>query len=1055
MRKLGLFLLITLSALCGAAAQSGHVTGSITGPDGGVLPGCVVTVDGGRASAVSDINGNYSIAVNSNGSLTFSLLGMIPQSIRVQGRSVIDVELVVDAQTIAAVSVYGTSISQHAISGSVSSLSAAAVTSTTVTSFDQALAGKMAGVQIGSSSGLLADGISIRIRGTNSISSSSQPLVVVDGVPLTESSNLNVFNGGNGTRFNPMATINQNDIASIEVLKDAAAAALYGSRAGNGVVLITTKRGSLGRTQVSYNNYFSWAKASRRPQMLKADDFITIQNEAASNLHGPGTKIAGYPVVDGKEQRVETDWMDLVFRNAFSQNHSMSVSGGSDKFNFYASADWLKQEGIVRKNDLNRYSFRATVDGSVNKWFKTGVSLNYSRTENKGVLSNSYLAGVTIMSYLAMPNVPEKNPDGSYALNANGLLAQGGNLYSYAGSNTYGNAIYHPTAVLNLQRNANTSDRTGATVYGTITPLKGLSVTSKVSIDNMTNFEDQYSHPLINGLGKGYNGIVQDNTVMMKQWNWQTYANYNATFGDHTVGAMAGVEYQERHYQDIYAGAYKFASSDFQDILDGFFTESQAGGTKNSRGFASMFSNVSYNYKGRYYFEGYLRNDAYSGFGKNKKWGLFPGGSLAWIVSDEGFMESTGDWLSLLKVRTSIGIVGNSQISPYAAEELYAGGQYAYVNGISPSQVGNPDLTWENNRKFNIGFEAGFLNDRFKLSAEYWRSDISNLLLDAEAHGTTGLPGPWNNPVGRVFTNLGKMSNSGIEISINTRNVVPSTAGGLGWNSTLNLTTVKNRVKKLFSEISGTNYLQEGRKMGEWWMPEWAGVDSKTGRPGYINHTVNENTPAKYDGQVKYYDASPGVTDRWKFEDGTVAPALGSSDNVFQGTAGSPTWYGNFDNTLTFRGFDFTVGLQYAGGNRVLNIIRGDLMTTYLGNKSTEILNRWQKEGDKTDVPRLVWGQDTGIRTISTRNLERADYLRLRELTLGYTLPSSIQNKLGFGGRVYVRANNVFIITGYKGSDPELSTYVANTQASNVNVGRDNRSVPAVKTITVGLNLNF
>ena len=1036
MRKIALLFSLILLGSATLFAQNQRVSGRVTGPDGSPVAGAMVTVSGTMTASISDADGQYSINAPSGGTLEFSLLGMQRQEVPISGRTTINVQLQADAQAIVAVTVYGTPVSQYGISGSVSSISATELTSTTAVSFDQALSGKMAGVQINTASGLLADGTSIRIRGTNSISNSSQPLVVVDGLPMTETVNLNVFNGGDGTRFNPMATINPNDIQSIEVLKDAASAALYGSRAANGVILITTKRGQAGKVQVSLNSYVAVSQAANRPKMLNADQFIEIQNEAATNWWGAGNDIAAFPA----SGRVETDWMDLIFKDAFSQNHSLSVSGGTDKLSFYGSADWLGQKGIIHTNELDRYSFRATVDATPTKWFKAGVSVNYSKTSNYGVLSDGYLAGVTIMAYLAMPNAPEKNPDGTYALTANGQLAPGGNLYANGGANTYGNAVYHPTATLNLQRNANHSDRVGAIAYATITPVKGLSITSKVGIDNLNNFEDQYSHPDIAGLGMMFNGLVQDNTVWIKQWNWQNYANYATTIGgNHNISAMVGLEYQQRDYQDIYAGAGDFASADFNEILDGLFTEQMSGGTKNSRGFSSVFANASYNFANRYYFDAYYRRDGYSGFGSNTRYGNFPGFSAAWRIGDERFMESSKNWLSDLKIRTSWGIVGNSNIDPYASRTLYAGGQYAYVNGISTSQTGNAGLTWEQSKKFDVGFDASFLRGRIDVAFDYWRSDMTDMLLNAQVADVTGIPGA------SVRSNIGAMSNSGIELQINAQTYT-SPDGNFAWSSALNLTTVKNRVKKLFTEMSGTNYIIEGKPLGVWWVYEWAGVDPQTGRPGYIDQAS---------GQVKYYDASPdtAAADRWKFADGSAAPAVGAADNKFiDGVSGAPTWYGNFDNVFRYRNLDLTIGLQFAGGNKILNITRAGLLDTRMGNKSAEILDRWQKPGDQTDVARLVWGQNTGLTTsASTRFLESGNYLRMRELTLGYTLPQILADKIGFTGRIYVRANNLFVLTKYTGSDPEIST----NRNSNASVGWDNRSVPAVRTYTVGINLNF
>jgi TonB-linked SusC/RagA family outer membrane protein len=1026
-----------MTALSG---QSIQISGVVTDEsDGQPLPGVSVVIKGSTMGVVTDALGRYTLSAPGNAVVVFSFLGMETREEAVRGRTVIDVTMrstsvVLDDVVVVA---YGVVRSKNAMSGAISTVKGEAIAAVPTASFDQALAGKMAGVAVTTASGLLADGTSIRIRGTGSISLSSQPLVVIDGMPMTETTNLNVFNGGEGTRFNPMATVNQNDIASIEVLKDAASAALYGSRAANGVILITTKRGKAGSAQVSYNNYFGWSESVGLPDLLGSEDFMTIQNEAATNYWGPGAIIAAPIDTDGDGINDSTNWLDLAFRRGFSQNHQVSVTGGTEKLSFYGSADWLNQEGTVRGNSLQRHSFRASVDATPSKYFKAGVSVNYANTDNFGVLSDGYLAGVTIAAYLAMPNVPEKE-GGDYFLES-GRLAPGNNKLSYNGSNTFGNGIYHPTATVDLQRNRNLAERIGAIAYAELTPVKGLAITSKVGVDNLNNFEDQYSHPSIDGLGVTYNGLVQDNTVWIKQWNWQNYANYKVSFGDHNTSLMAGLEYQNRDYQDIYAGAYDFVSPDFRDILDGLFVETSTGGTKDSRGFMSYFGNFSYNFREKYYLDASFRADGFSGFGIDNRFGYFPGISAAWRISEEPFMEPLHSWLPALKIRASWGMVGNSNVGAYGSRTLFSGGQYADLNGVSMQQVGNASLKWENTVKTDIGFDAVLLNHRINLSFDYWRTDVSDMLLNAEVVRSTGIPGA------TVLTNIGSMSNAGIEIQLNTRNY-ESHDHHFAWTSALNFTTVSNEVKALAGDdILGTNSLIVGQPMGVWRLYEWGGVDPATGRPGYIDQPT---------GKVKYYDADPAVPAerKWRFADGTGAPTLGADDNkVIDGVNGAPKWYGNFDNTVKWQNLDFTVGLQFAGGNKILNVTRAGLMDTRMGNKTTEILDRWTTPGQSTEIPKLYWGQNIGITTNSTRYLEDGTFLRFRDITIGYTLPAIVKEKVGVTGRIFARVNNLWVVTGYKGSDPEIST----NRNSNYAVGTDNRSVPAIRTFTVGININF
>ncbi len=1012
-------------------AQSKSVTGKvISADDGQPIIGATVIVKATTNGTITDADGVFKISLQGNAkTLVISYVGM--KTVEVEAANNMTVKLESDALVIdeVVVTAFGGTMKKSSLSGAISQVKGDQLNNLPVQSFDQALAGKTAGVQITQSSGLLADGISIRVRGTNSVSLSSQPLVVIDGVPITETSNLNVFNSGNGTRFNPMATINPNDIESIEVLKDAAAAALYGSRAANGVLVISTKRGKDGKATVSYNGYMGSSSAVRLPKLLNAQDFIDITNEKAANTYGANVKLA-----DWDANRTETNWLDLIFRDGLTQNHNVSITAGTKKSSLYGSVDWTDQKGIVIGNELNRASVRLNADVQANDWLKVGISANYSNTKNSGVLSDGYLAGVTVAGYNAPPNVPEKI-DGEYALDANGRLARGNNTYSYNGANTYLNAFNHPTATINLQRNNNTSERVLGSVFAEITPIKGLKFTTKYSIDNLNNFEDQYSHPSISGLGFAYNGMVQDNIVFIKQWNWQNYVNYNFVVKDHEIGLMAGLEYQKRKYQDLYVGASDFVFDTYQNVLDGLFTEQMSGGTMNSRGNSSTFGRFNYSYKGRYIFEASFRTDAYSGFSKNNRVGYFPGVSAAWRLSEENFMKGFSE-LSNLKLRASWGIVGNSNVGPYESRTLFAGGQYADINGVGRSVIGNDGLQWERVKKSDIGFDAGFVNNRINISFDLWRTDISDMILNAPVIRVAGIPGS------AIMTNIGSMRNQGIELQINTSNIIKK---NFTWTSSFNFTTVKNNVEALAgSDILGTNSAIVGEPLGVWRMFEYAGVDAQTGRAGYYDK----------DGRIKYYDPNPAVpaAQKWKFEDGTVAPARGTSDiKVLSDKTGSPTWYGNFDNTVRYRDFDFSFGLQFAGGNYILNSTNLGLMSFMLNNNIERIKDRWTAPGQKTDIPKLYHGDRTSL-TTSTQWLEKGDFLRLRDITFGYNVPANLISKIGVSyARIYLKGSNLGVLTKYTGTDPEIST----NRNANISVGNDNRSVPYPRIFTVGLNINF
>ncbi|CAK7027767.1 MAG: TonB-dependent receptor P26 [Petrimonas sp.] len=1029
-RKLTMFLSLFFLGIGIVLAQT-QVRGIVVDETGESAIGATIQVKGTTQGTVTDANGNFTITAPTGGTLVVSYVGYTTQEVPVSAN--VRIVLASDAALLEEVIItaYGGTMRKSSLSGAITSVKGDQLNNLPVQSFDQALAGKTAGVQITQSSGLLADGVSIRIRGTNSISLSSQPLVVIDGVPVTETTNLNVFNSGNGTRFNPMATINPNDIESMEVLKDAAAAALYGSRAANGVLLITTKRGREGKTTVSYNGFIGTSKATRLPDLLNAQDFIDITNEKAANTYGAGVKLA-----DWDANKTETNWLERVFRTGLAQNHSLSVSGGTKLMSVYASADWTNQKGITIGNQMDRGSVRLNADAQTTEWLKIGISANYSYTKNKGVLSDGYLAGVTIAGYNAPPNVPEFNADGSYYFDNLGRLGAGANRYAYNGANTFLNAFNHPTATVNLQRNDNISERILANAYAEISPVKGLKITSRFAVDHLNNFEDQYSHPSISGLGRSYGGLVQENIAFIKQWNWQNFANYNFNIDDHTFALMAGLEYQKRKYQDIYAGAYEFVFDTYQHILDGLFTESMAGGTMNSRGNSSSFGRVNYSWKDRYIFEASFRADSYSGFSKTNRRGYFPGASAAWRISQEEFMQNV-NLFSDLKLRGSWGIVGNSNVGPYAYRTTYAGGQYADINGVSMNVIGNENLKWERVEKIDVGIDAGFLSGKINASFDYWRSNVSDMILAAPVMHLAGIPNS------SIQTNIGSMRNQGIELQINTINFDTK---DWRWTSTFNLTTVNNKVLALAGDdILETASAIVGEPLGVWRIYRYAGVDPQTGRAGYYDK----------DDKIKYYDPNPAVpqAQRWKFEDGSVATPLGSADlSVQSGKTGTPTWYGNLDNTVRFRDIDLTIGLQYGGGNYILNQTNAGLMTFMLNNNIERIKDRWTTPGQETDIPKIYHGDRTSLPSNSTLWLEKADFLRLRDITLGYTFPTTLSNKIGVSlARLFVRGSNLGVLTNYSGTDPEVST----NRNQNRLVGFDNRSVPYPRTITFGVNINL
>jgi TonB-linked SusC/RagA family outer membrane protein len=1045
-----LWLLMAIGALhTFAQAPSRTITGKITDEQNGApIPGVSVMIKGTKLGSVTNQDGTYTIQVSNNNSITFSFIGYETREERVGTRSIINTALTNSNKVLNEVLVTGYGEQKRKdVTSSVTAVSGEKINNRPTISFDQALTGRAAGVNVNSSSGVLGDAVSIRIRGVNSISNSSQPLIILDGIPMNVTSNLNVFNGGNGTRYNPMADINPNDIESVDVLKDAAATALYGSRAAAGVIIITTKRGKTGTVNVSFNTYEGWSKAARLPKLLNAEDFELIQNEKAANATPTGQTpaiIAKDSDIDGDGKPDRTDWLKETFQTGFIQSHQLSLSGGTEKAKFYASGEYSDQKGIVITNRLRRGGVRMNLDVTPKKWLKSGVTLYASRTLNNGVLSDGYLSGSTFAAYNAPPNVPVYDQDGNYYVkDSNKDLGDGGNI-----STAKLNRFFHPLADVYQGRNDNTSTRVLSSAYVEIEPIAGLKITSRFGIDYIQNFEDQYSGPEQAGLGFGNNGLVQENLLRRNQWNWSNYATYTKSFNKvHFITATAGIESQYTQEKQLYTGQGNLADSYFKEIYDGLFAgveNSYTGGGTSANAFDSYFGKVGYNYGSKYYFDATLRADAFSGFGPNNRRGNFPGVSIGWRISEEGFLKNKVAVINDLKIRASYGMVGNSNIGSYAFRTLYGGGQYADLNGFSVSQLGDPNLKWETSKKMDIGIDATLLKNRINVTADYFYSNIDNLILNAPILATVGTPWNSNGTVGSVITtNIGSMWNKGIEVTLNTRNIETK---DFTWTSSLNFTRIKNKVTKTADGsdvISGNNRVSIGKTLGVFQLIKWGGVDPATGYPMFYNKG----------GELVRYNPSPGLTTatRWTTPDGSkpLSPVT-SSDAQYTDKSGYPTWYGGFDNTFSYKGIDLGIFLQYSGGNYVYNSTRAALLSTYFGNNVEEIKERWTPSNKNTDVPKLFLSDAVSTQA-STRWLEKGDFLRAREISLGYTFPGTKQ-KLGLSTlRVYALVQNAFIITGYKGSDPESNT----NRQTNIAFGVDNRAVPMPRMFTLGLNVGF
>ncbi|MCC3157293.1 TonB-dependent receptor [Hymenobacter sp. 15J16-1T3B] len=1063
MNKLLLGLIPLAAVVHQANAQTRSLSGRVTDRSTGEgIPGVTIVVPGTTVGVSTNADGSFVLDVPP-GSKTIRVSSVGYQTLEkpLGNETTMNFALATDTKMTSEVVVtgYGGSQDVKDITGSFAKLDQSKLTSQPVQSADQALAGRIAGVQITNSSGTLGDAVTVRIRGINSINGSSQPLFVIDGVPMTEFGNMNIMTSG--LRYNPLADINPNDIESMTVLKDASAAAIYGSRATNGVILITTKKGKTGQSKLTLNMSVGTMEPTKLPKLLNATQYRDITNEKLTNAFPGSAPIAINGDNNGDGVEDNTNWVDQIYQKGFMQDYQLALTSGSDKGSYYASVGYSDQKGTIVTNRLRRANARINMELTPKTWVKSGVNMSFNHAYNQGVLgpnlTSNYFASPTFGALNAQPNIPVYNADGSYYLDQVKFLGLGSNsnaLLDHIPYTATAGRLYHPLATLKLNKNDNTQRRLLGNGYLTITPLKGLSVTSKFGLDYLNNYEYQYSDPSIAGLGydfggsSGLGGLVQktrsDNTLT----TWQNYATYSHLFGDnHNIDATFGYEQNLETYEASFTSGAFIVDPIFKDNYSGLFdpTQSGQGTSRDVTAWQSLFGRLNYSFSDKYYATFTARRDGSSRFGEQRRWGFFPGASAGWRISREAFMSNIS-FINDLKLKASYGLVGNSAgIGSYAAAILIGQGQYGPYPGFGINQLNNPSLRWETGKKLDVGFDASVMKDRIGINFDYFNNDIDNLLLQVPAIYSTGIPN------GTIVRNVGKMYNRGAELTLNTTNV--ETPTGFKWTSSFNYTYLVNRITDLSTagDVQSSvpyHIASEGHSITEYKILRWVGVNPANGNPQWLDAA----------GNVREFNYGPNtwLQNGESTVDGKAVPAATTAtEGVWMGKTSFPKWLGGFDNTFSYKGLQLEVFLQYSGGNYLYNSTRSQLLTFSGTNNSTEILNRWQQPGDVTDVPRLFIDQNTHQNS-STRFMEKGDFLRVRQLRLSYVLPTPISQKFGSSrANVFAMVQNAFVFTKYSGLDPEVNVAANEGSNSNIAYGVDQRSNPQVRTFTAGVNIDF
>jgi TonB-linked SusC/RagA family outer membrane protein len=982
-------LLVLLSSM--AWAQERSISGKVTSTeDGTSLPGVNVVVKGTTNGTVTDAEGNYKISVpSSGGSLVFSFIGLSTTEVEIGDRTTVDVSLSQDVQQLSEVVVtgYGTQ-DRKTLTSSITSVSAKDIAGVPMASPDQMLQGRAVGVQVSSASGTPGGGVSVRVRGSTSINASSDPLYVVDGIPIV-SSNLSAVGLG-GQLTNPIADLNPADIESMEILKDASATAIYGARAANGVVLITTKRGKNQKPKIEVNTYTGVQSLWRKPSVVDGPTFERLINESRAN-NGQSQL---YPNPDAA---LNTDWMGQIFQEAPMNNVDLSVSGGSDKVKYMTSFNYFKQDGINKPSVFDRKTGRINLDYSATDKLRIGTSILYSRNFRNRVRNDNNIFGAIGAAYFLPTNQPIFNPDGSYL------------KFSI---------FENPVAAVNEVDIGMVTNRVLANVYGEYEIAEGLLFRSTFSVDYNNVKEDRFDNSKLN-TGSATNGDASSIVTIDDNWIWENVLSYQKKFGEHNFNSLVGYSMQENYFERTQANGQQFPSDEFRRIASAAVQTSSSSAT--GWGITGIFARLNYDYKGKYLATVNVRRDASSRFGTANQAATFPSFALGWNVKKEGFMNNVS-FISTLKPRLSWGITGNQNgIGDFQSFGLWGGGaNYTDFPGTAPLQLANPNLKWETTAQTNIGLDVSFMNDRWKLTFDYYDKQTKDLLLAVPVPRTTGF--------NELVQNFGEMENKGFELGIAG---VLVNKGDLFVDFSFNVSQNRNLIKKLAAPFNQFTRdvirLEQGVPLSSFWLHDQIRVDPETGLSIY--RTVNG------EAAVNSADFNAG------------------RDRFIVGNA-QPDFFGGFNSNVRFKGFDFNMFWQFTVGNDQLNWVRffqehgGTRNTGYVKSQ----LAAWKSPGDITDIPRQLAVNYRGDLRPS-RFLEDGSFMRLKNITLGYTLNSEITRKIGVTRlRVYISSQNLLTFTNYTGLDPEVNT---GADLNGLAQGIDLYAMPQPRVFLGGINISF
>ncbi|WP_289552523.1 TonB-dependent receptor [Olivibacter sp. 47] len=978
------------------------------------LPGATVSIEGTTHKASTDGDGKFNFITGQKFpyTLIINYIGYKVKKVIATG-SPIAIGLEPDFNQLEDVVVVGYGTQKRGdLTGSVASVPAE-LKSQPVASPERLLQGSVPGVVVTQTSGQPGGGVSVQIRGNNSITAGSDPLYVIDGFPLNNDYSLNDAGVTTGSKINPLSTINTSDIESIDVLKDASATAIYGSRGANGVVIITTKSGSRNKSSINYDGYYGFQEVIKTIPLLNAGEWWQLRKDAAVN----SGKSASLPAVSGYSldtSGVGTDWQAAAFREAPIQNHNLSILAGSEKTRLAISGNYFDQDGILQNTGFRRISGRINVAHDYNEKLK--FTSNISASQSKADVAPT---AVVANLLLTPPSLPIYQDDGSYV------------IYS-----PFESSLQNPINSLYNQLNETKTNRLLGNIAGEYEIITGLKAKVLIGVDIVDNKQNRYL-PKTTAEGLDLGGLAQVGSVFTSNWLNENTLSYDKVIGEkNRINAVVGFTAQQSNSEGTVAEAAGFATDAFSfNNLGTGVTNRTPSSIANEWSLASYLARVNYAYDSRYLFTLTFRADGSSKFGAGNKWGYFPSAAFGWNVSNEAFFKNVKQ-ISQLKLRLSAGTTGNQNIPSYQSLSRLSYFRYNFsnttVHGFAPITVPNPDLGWEKTFQFDGGIDVGFFNNRISLVADYYYKKTTDLLLSRTVPGTSGLAEFGGGQASTIYQNIGAVSNQGIEVYVNSNNLI----GDFTWKSILVFAKNTNKildlgegVDQIIPVISQPSIAKVGYPLGSFIVYQTDGIIQEGDTP--LTPQQNKNP-----GGQKYKDIDG---------DGQITQA---GDRVV--ISNQPGFTAGFTNNFSYKGFDLSVFFQSSVGGKIYNANRANLeLGTGYVNASKVLLNRWTPNHTDTDVKAAF--QDPAI-TISDRFIESATYLRLKNLSFGYTIPKRVFGNSGFDSlRIYVSAQNLWTWTDYTGFDPEVSL----NEQSLINKGIDQGVYPNSRSFQLGLSLTL